>query len=381
MTPENEDDIINIRSALYTTQECVYIKTYHIIAFMKGKAMKAIMIPEPGKVEISEIEKPVLKAGEAILKPLYGGLCGTDLNSYRGTAAYTVYPCLPGHEFSAEIVEIAENDKGFKPGMKVICNPYFNCGECYSCRHGLVNACMDNKTMGVQRSGAFSEYVSVPVERLFNGEGISAKTLAIVEPFVISYHIIRRANVQPGDTVLIVGAGTIGVYSALAAMALGGEVTICDIAEEKLDYAQKMYDIPHTILNSSPEAFMEGVKELTGGNGFDVTVDAAGFPSTFKNCVDALAYGGRLSLSGYSKDLLNGFDYSVIQKHELSILGSRNGVKQDFEDALALVRAGKVDLDKAVTNVYSWLDAPKAFADFSANAGRMLKVMLNFTEG
>ena len=71
----------------------------------------------------------------------------------------------------------------------------------------------------------------------------------------------------------------------------------------------------------------------------------------------------------------------MIQKHELSILGSRNGVKQDFEDALALVRAGKVDLDKAVTNVYSWLDAPKAFADFSANAGRMLKVMLNFTEG
>lgn len=341
--------------------------------------MKAIIIPEPGIVEIQEVPMPEVKEGEALLKPLFGGICGTDLNSYRGTAAYTVYPCLPGHEFSAEIVEIGENDKGLKPGMTVICNPYFNCGECYSCRHGLVNACMDNKTMGVQRSGAFSEYVAVPVSRLFSGEGIPAKTLAIVEPFVISYHIIKRAQVTPGDTVLIVGAGTIGVYAALAAMTLGGEVTICDIAPEKLDYAQKMYNIPHTLLNSSPESFAEGVAKLTDGNGFDVTVDAAGFPSTFKNCVDALAYGGRLGLSGYSKDLLNGFDYSVIQKHELSLLGSRNAVNKDFEEALDFVRAGKLDLVKAVTNVYPWEDAPKAFADFNANAGRMLKVMFDFT--
>ena len=341
--------------------------------------MKAIIIQEPGKVVISEIADPVFKDGEAILRPLYGGLCGTDLNSYRGTAAYTVYPCLPGHEFSAEIVEIGENDKGLKPGMQVMCNPYFNCGECYSCSHGLVNACMDNKTMGVQRSGAFSEFVSVPVSRLFNGEGIPSKTLAIVEPFVISYHIIQRTQVKPGDTVLIVGAGTIGVYAALAAMTLGGEVTICDIAKDKLDYAQKIYNIPHTILNSSPEVFSEAVRNLTGGNGFDVTVDAAGFPSTFKNCVDALAYGGRLGLSGYSKDLLNGFDYSVIQKHELSILGSRNAVDSDFEDALSLVRNGKIDLERAVTDVYDWQNAEKAFSDFDRFSGRMLKVMLNFT--
>ncbi len=342
--------------------------------------MRAIIISEPGKVEIQEISKPEVKEGEALLKPLYGGICGTDLNSYRGTAAYTVYPCLPGHEFSAEIVEIGENDKGLKPGMKVICNPYFNCGECYSCRHGLVNACMDNKTMGVQRWGAFSEYVSVPVSRLFNGEGIPAKTLAIIEPFVISYHIIKRAQVKAGDTVLIVGAGTIGVYAALAAMTLGAEVTICDIAQEKLEYAQKIYNIPHSILNSSPEKFRNAVGELTGGNGYDVSVDAAGFPSTFKDCVDALAYGGRLGLSGYSKDLLNEFDYSVIQKHELTILGSRNAVNEDFEEAIEFVRSGKLELEKAVTNVYCWEDAPKAFSEFNANAGKMLKVMFDFTE-
>ena len=341
--------------------------------------MKAIILPEPGKVTITEVPDPIRMPGEALLRPLYGGLCGTDLNSYRGTAAYTNYPCLPGHEFSAEILEIDENDKGLKKGDIVICNPYFNCGTCYSCTHGLVNACMDNKTMGVQRWGAFSEYVTVPVSRLFYGEGLPARTLSIVEPFVISYHLVKRTNVKPGDTVLIVGTGTIGVFAALAARALGGDVTICDIAQDKLDYAQKMFDLPHTILNSSPEAFMEGVNALTGGNGFDVTIDAAGFPSTFKNCVDALAFGGRMGLSGYSKDNLNDFGYSVIQKHEISILGARNAVDQDFIDVLELVKSGKLPIEKAITNEYYWEDAPQAFADFNANAGKMLKVLLNFT--
>lgn len=121
--------------------------------------MKAICIVEPGRVEIRDIEKPVRKPGEALLKLLYGGICGSDLGSYRGGNAYVSYPRVPGHEFSAEIVEIDDNDLGLKPGMIVTCNPYFNCGHCYSCERGLVNACTDNQTMGVQREGAFSEYI------------------------------------------------------------------------------------------------------------------------------------------------------------------------------------------------------------------------------
>lgn len=342
--------------------------------------MKSIVISEPGKVEIKERKIPVRKEGEALLKLLYGGLCGTDLNSYKGTAAYTVYPCLPGHEFSAEIVEISENDKGLEPGMTVICNPYYNCGTCYSCKRGLVNACMDNKTMGVQREGAFSEYLTIPVDRIIYGRGIPAKTLSVVEPFTISYHIVKRCRVEPGDTVLVVGAGTIGVFAAIAAKALGAEVTICDIAKEKLDYAQQTFDIPHAFINSSSDEFNKMVSILTCGNGYDVAIDAAGFPSTFKNCVEALAFGGRLGLSGYSKESLNAFDYSAIQKRELTILGCRNAVNQDFLDVLDLVEDGAINIEKAITNEYCWLDAPKALYDFNSNAGKMLKVILNFQE-
>ena len=113
--------------------------------------MKSVYINAPGQVEIRETPMPQRKKGEALLKLLYGGICGSDLGSYRGTFAYFSYPRIPGHEFSAEIVEIDENEYDLKKGMIVTCNPYFNCGSCYSCSRGIVNACMDNQTMGCQR--------------------------------------------------------------------------------------------------------------------------------------------------------------------------------------------------------------------------------------
>lgn len=341
--------------------------------------MKAVMIKAPGEVVIAEIEKPVPKAGEALLKLLYGGICGSDLGSYRGANAYVSYPRVPGHEFSAEIVAIGENDRGLKPGMIVTCNPYFNCGSCYSCRRGLVNACTDNQTMGVQREGAFAEYITMPVERIYDGMGLPPKTLALIEPFCISYHGVSRASVQPGEKVLVVGAGTIGVLAAVAAKAKGAEVTICDVAPEKLAYACQTFGLDHQLLNESPEAFAQGVAALTDSNGFDVTIEAVGMPETFQNCIDAACFGGRVVLIGVSKRNIDDFFFTVIQKKELNLYGSRNAMKKDFEELIELVKAGGVDLEKIVTNEYQWSEAPRAFSDFAANAGRMLKVVLDFT--
>lgn len=342
--------------------------------------MKAIILEEPGKVVLGDIEKPVPGRGEALLKLLYGGICGSDLGSYRGTNAYVSYPRVPGHEFSAEIISIDENDKGLKPGMIVTCNPYFNCEHCYSCERGLVNACTDNQTMGVQREGAFSEYITMPIERIYDGKGLSPKTLALIEPFCISYHGVSRAEIKEGDKVLVVGAGTIGVLAAVAAKAKGGEVTICDVAEEKLEYAYQTFGLHHKLLNDSAEAFEKKVAELTGGNGYDVTIEAVGMPETFQNCIDAACFGGRVVLIGVSKRNINDFFFTIIQKKELNLYGSRNAMKKDFLELIDLVKAGGVNLDQIVTNEYKWTDAPEAFADFAANAGKMLKVVLDFTE-
>ncbi|MEE3381318.1 MAG: zinc-binding alcohol dehydrogenase family protein [Succiniclasticum sp.] len=340
--------------------------------------MKAIYIEEPGKVTFRDIPKPVRKPGEALLKVLYGGICGSDLSSYRGTFAYFDYPRIPGHEFSAEIVEIDDNDQGLKPGMVVTCNPYFNCGHCYSCQRGIVNACTSNETMGCQRDGAFCEYITMPIERIYDGKGLPANLLCAIEPFCISWHGVSRAHIKKGDKVLIVGAGTIGVLAAISAKAKGGEVYIADVAQPKLDYAKKYFGVAGTILNSSEEAFTKACNEITNGNGFDVTIEAVGLPSTFQNCIDAAAFGGHMVLIGVGKKNLD-FNFTLLQKKELNVCGSRNALKKDFLELIDLVKTGTVPLDKVVTNEYGFSEAPKAFADFSAHAGEMLKVRIDFS--
>lgn len=340
--------------------------------------MKAIYIEEPGKVVFREIPKPVRKPGEALLKVLYGGICGSDLGSYRDTFAYFDYPRIPGHEFSAEIVEIDENERGLHQGMVVTCNPYFNCGHCYSCERGIVNACTSNETMGCQRDGAFCEYITMPVERIYDGKGLPANLLCAIEPFCISWHGVSRAHVKPGDKVLIVGAGTIGVLAAIAAKAKGGKVYIADVAQPKLDYAKENFDVAGTILNASPDAFAKACGEITGGNGFDVTIEAVGLPSTFQNCIDAAAFGAHMVLIGVGKQNLD-FNFTLLQKKELNVCGSRNALKKDFLELIDLVKAGNVPLDKVITNEYGFSEAPKAFADFSAHAGEMLKVRIDFS--
>lgn len=347
------------------------------------KEVKAVFITEPGSVELRQVPMPVRKPGEALLKLLYGGICGSDLGSYRGTFAYFSYPRIPGHEFSAEIVEIDENAKGLKPGMIVTCNPYFNCGHCYSCSRGVVNACMDNQTMGCQRDGAFCEYITMPIERIYDGKGIPAKTLALIEPFCISYHGVQRAGIQSGDKVLVVGAGTIGVLAAVSAKVLGGEVYIADVAPKKLTYAQEAFGFAGTILNDSPAALAEATREITGSIdekafGFDVCIEAVGLPSTFQDCIDSAAFGGKVVLIGVGKQNLD-FNFTMIQKKELNVFGSRNALKKDFLELIDLVKEGTIDLEKIVTNTYKFDDAPSAFADFSANAGQMLKVVIDFT--
>lgn len=339
--------------------------------------MKTIIINNPGEVDIIEQAMPVRKQGEALLKILYGGICGSDLGTYRGTFAYASYPRIPGHEFSAEIIEIGDNDRNLKPGMIVTCNPYFNCGHCYSCQRGLVNCCTSNETMGAQRDGAFSEYITMPIERIYDGKGLSAKTLALIEPFCISYHGISRANIQPNDKVLVIGAGTIGVLAAVAAKAKGAKVYISDVAENKMNYAIETFGLDGGILNDSPENFIKRVEEITNGNYFDVTIEAVGLPSTFQACIDAAAFGARMVQIGVGK-CTHEFDFTLIQKKELNVYGSRNALKKDFLELIDLVKSGKVDLEKIVTNTYNLDEADKAFQDFSKNAASMLKVVIKF---
>ncbi len=340
--------------------------------------MKTIIIPEPGKVEIIDTPMPAPKPGEALLKVLCGGICGSDLGTYRGTFAYASYPRIPGHEFSAEIVDVNGDAPNLKKGMVVTANPYFNCGKCYSCERGLVNCCEHNETLGAQRDGAFSEYVCIPVERIYDGKGLSPDVLAAIEPFCISYHgAVTRGKVKAGDKVLVIGSGTIGVLAAIAAKSQGAEVYISDVAEKKMNYAVETFGLNGGIFNDGTENFIKKCFETTNGHGFDVAIEAVGLPQTFQAAIDAAAFGANVVLIGVGKKNLD-FNFTLLQKKELNVFGSRNALKQDFLNLIDLVSAGKVDLKKVITNTYAFNDAPKAFADFAAHGADMLKVEIDF---
>ncbi len=339
--------------------------------------MKAIQITKPFEINVIEKEKPILKEGEALLRVLYCGICGADVASFTGNQPFTTYPRIPGHEFSAQIVEIPENDRGFRAGDIITCNPYFNCGECYACKRGLVNACHDNQTMGVQRDGSFQEFITMPIERLINGKGLSAKELALIEPFSISAHALSRAEVKKGDKLLIMGSGPIGLFALLRAKSMGAEVAVADLLESRLSLA-KSYGAD-MIINSKTDDFEEKCREFTNGNGFDVCVEACGAPETFLSCIEQAAHGANVILIGNGKRETT-FVHSVILKKELNIFGSRNAFTKDFETLIDLVASKKVDIEGMVSDVYTVDSAEKAFKALAENDGSLNKLVIKFND-
>lgn len=337
--------------------------------------MKAIQITTPGVINLIDKKIPVANEGEALLKVKYCGICGADVASYTGNQPFTTYPRIPGHEFSAEIVSVPENDKGLKAGDIITCNPYFNCGGCYACKRGIVNACYDNQTMGVQRDGSFQEYITMPVERLIDGKGLSAQELALIEPFSISCHALSRAEVKEGDNLLIMGAGPIGLFAMIKAKAMGARVMIADMLESRLNLAREYG--ADMIVNVKEKDLHESALEFTSGNGFDVCVEACGAPETFLSCIDEASHGANIILIGNGKRNTD-FLHSIILKKELNIFGSRNAFTKDFEELIDLVASGKVDVMKMVSGIYKKEDAQEAFESLKNNDGSLCKLLIEF---
>ena len=339
--------------------------------------MKTVLINKPFEIAVVDTEKPVVKEGEALLKILYGGICGADVASYTGNQPFTTYPRIPGHEFSAQIVSIPENDKGLKAGDIVTANPYFNCGECYSCRRGYVNCCTDNKTMGVQRDGSFCEYVAMPIERIYDGKGLTAQQLALVEPFTISWHAVNRAPVKAGDKVLVVGAGPIGLFALISAIEKGAEVYVSDVLDGRLEKALEFG--AKGVINSSKTDVVAEAMKITNGDGFDVCIEACGQSVTFLNCIDCAAFAGNIILIGNGKKETT-FLHSILLKKELNVFGSRNSYPSDFKAVIDIIASGRVDVMKMVSDVYPMDRADEAFKALANNSGELCKVLVKIAE-
>ncbi len=339
--------------------------------------LKTVIIQEPFHVEVADRPIPTPGQGEALLRVLYCGFCGSDVASYTGNQPFTSYPRIPGHEFSAQIVTVPENAQGLKTGDIVTGNPYFNCGTCYACRRGYVNCCMENQTMGVQRDGTFQEYITMPVERIYHGQGLDPRILALAEPFCIGYHGVQRCPMRPGDKVLVVGGGPIGIFAMLSAKARGAEVYVCDVLDGRLALAQTMG--AYGVCNTRTGSLAVFGTEVTGGNGFDVCIEACGLPETFLACIDQAAFAGNLVLIGNGKRETT-FLHSLLLKKELAVFGSRNALQSDFETVIGLLAQGAVDLRPLISRDYTMDTVQEGFETLCHNDGTVMKALLRVTQ-
>lgn len=333
--------------------------------------MKALILEKPGHATLTTVPDPIIKNGDVLLKVKMVGLCGSDLNSFRGLNPMVSYPRIPGHEVSATVVESAH--QAFTKGMDVTMSPYSACGTCASCRRGRSNACQFNQTLGVQRDGALTEYLSMPAEKLYKAN-LSPKELTIVEPLTVGFHAVARGRVTNKDVVAILGCGAVGL-GAVAASSARGAVTICvDMDDDKLTLARNSGGT-HTI-NTSRESLHDRLQELSGGHGPDVVIEAIGTPATFRSAVEEVAFTGRVVYIGYAKEPV-AYETKLFVQKELDIMGSRNALPEDFQAVIQLLEAGKFPVDQAISLIAPFIDAPAVMKAWGENPSLYKKIMIS----
>jgi len=303
----------------------------------KTKAMKTLVCTMPGEFNYEERETPVLQKKQAIIKVKRIGICGTDLHAFEGTQPYFEYPRILGHELAGELVEFDEAP-GFERGEKVSFIPYFNCGSCIACRSGLPNCCVNLRVCGVHINGGFAEYLSVPSYSLLHGEGLSFDELSLVEPLAIGAHGVRRAAVGPGEFVLVVGAGPIGLGIAEFARIAGGEIIVIDVNEKRLEFCQQKLRV-HATLNPTKDDVMTTLKDLTKGEMPTVVIDATGNLKAINDSFKYMAHGARYVLVGLQKGEIC-FSHPEFHKREATLMSSRNATREDFEHVIDCIRKG-----------------------------------------
>ena len=336
--------------------------------------MKALQIPEAGKTAVIDIPRPEAGAGEVLLKIVYVGFCGSDLNTFRGANAMAKPAVIPGHEVSAVIEAVGEGvPSSLAPGLRVTVNPYTACGRCASCRAGRPNACENNETLGVQRDGAMREYLVLPWQKVIPAPDLQAQEVALVEPMSVGFHAVSRAQVTDIDTVMVIGCGMVGLGAVVRASLRGARVIAADIDPAKLSMARSL-GASFTLNSMSPE-FHDRLREATDGFGPDVVIEAVGSPATYRMAVEEVAFAGRLVCIGYAKSEVS-LPTSLFVKKELDIRGSRNALPSDFEAVIRYLQGASGRVGGLVSGTVSPDEAQSALEAWNAAPGKVFRILV-----
>lgn len=340
--------------------------------------MRAIQFTAPGEIAMIDLPEPLAPGpGEALVRTHRMGICGTDLACYLGKFPFFAYPRTPGHELGLEVVAVADDVSNVKPGDKCSLEPYVNDPASPTSAKGFQNCCPGVQVIGVHNNGGLRKGIfAVPARKLHPGNDLTYDQLALVETLAIGYHAVQRGNPQPGETVLVIGAGPIGLACLEFLKLMDVKTIVMDMVQSRLDFCQKNLGIQHSVLFRHDGLHHIDYEDITSKNGADVIIDATGNPRSMSSCFNYAAFTGRVVYVGITTSNLTFPHAPVFHRRELTLLASRNAMPEDFEKIIQLIRERKINTDCWITHRIRFDDVPTEFEKFTDPALGAIKAII-----
>ena len=343
--------------------------------------MKALQLEKPLAWRRIDIPEPAAPgAGEALVRVQRVGVCGTDISGYLGKMPFFSYPRIPGHELGVEVLSIGAGVTNVKLGDRCSVEPYMNCGQCFPCRKGATNCCESLKVLGVMMDGGLTERLVLPARKLHPANKLTPEQCALVETLAIGCHAVNRANLQPGDNVLVIGAGPIGLSVIEFAKLSGARTIVMDLNEQRLDFVRTKMGVPDTIVATGDGTELEALKSLTGGALAQCVVDATGSNKSMSAALQYCAFTGRLIYVGITQAEVSFPHAPIVHRREITVMGSRNALPPDFTRIIGLIEAGTIDTRPWITHHATFDNLIEQFPTFTQPETGVIKAVVNLAD-
>jgi 2-desacetyl-2-hydroxyethyl bacteriochlorophyllide A dehydrogenase len=340
--------------------------------------MKALQLEKPQSWRIIDIPEPQPpSAGEVLVRVHRVGVCGTDLGGYLGKFPFFSYPRIPGHELGVEVLEVGAGVVDVKPGDRCSVEPYLNCQQCYACRRGFTNCCEHHKTLGVMCDGGLTERILLPARKLHKADGLSMEQAALVETLAIGCHSVDRSGCKPGENVLILGAGPIGLSALEFVKLSGARPIVADISENRLAFVRNTMGVPDTLAIQNHESDIACLESMTHGQRADVVIDATGNNKSMVRSFEFAAFAARVVYVGITQQNLDFAHAPLFHRREVTLLASRNALSGDFTRIIGLIAKGKIDTNPWITHHAKFADVPTEFPNWLDPSAGVMKAVIH----
>jgi len=341
--------------------------------------MHAICLQEPRRfirIEIDEPQRP--GPGQVLVRTHRMGICGSDVSGYLGKMPFFRYPRIPGHELGVEVLDVGPGVTNVRPGDRCSVEPYMNCGECYACRRGQGNCCQKLEVIGVMVDGGLRERFLVRADKLHPSKKLAYDQLALVETLAIGCHACDRGGSVKGDRVLIIGAGPIGLATLEFVRLTGAEITVMDMAPDRLEFCRRMYGVSHTVVFAGDGSEVEQFRTITSGDMYTVVIDATGNNRSMSACLGHAAHTGTVVYVGITTQEVS-FPHPVLHRPELTVKGSRNALPADFPKIIGLIENGTIDTTRWITHRTTFDRVIDDFDSLSRPETGVIKAIIDVT--